>query len=65
MTADYNGWADAREDEREGLEQWEAASEDSWRGDQHLEDWPESLAGPEYWLYKQALKSEGEDGTRG
>ncbi len=24
----------------------------SWRGDQHLEDWPEHEAGPEYWLFK-------------
>jgi hypothetical protein len=25
----------------------------SWRGDLHVEDWPENLAGPEYWLYKK------------
>ncbi len=24
-----------------------------WRGDLHLDDWPENLAGPEYWLYKK------------
>jgi hypothetical protein len=28
-------------------------ADESWRGDQHLEDWPESLAGPEYWLYRK------------
>ena len=27
-------------------------------GDLHLGDWPENLAGPEYWLYK---KLQGED----
>ena len=26
---------------------------DTWRGDLHLGDWPENLAGPEYWLYKK------------
>jgi hypothetical protein len=26
---------------------------ESWRGTVHLDDWPESLAGPEYWLYKK------------
>jgi hypothetical protein len=26
---------------------------DAWRGDLHQDDWPENLAGPEYWLYKK------------
>jgi len=26
---------------------------ESWRGSLHQDDWPESLAGPEYWLYKK------------
>lgn len=26
---------------------------DAWRGELHPDDWPESLAGPEYWLYKK------------
>ena len=26
---------------------------ESWRGALHQDDWPESLAGPEYWLYKK------------
>ena len=25
----------------------------AWRGGLHLDDWPENLAGPEYWLYKK------------
>ena len=29
------------------------ADSEAWRGDLHLDDWPESLAGPEYWLYKK------------
>jgi len=27
--------------------------DNTWRGDLHLDDWPENLAGPEYWLYKK------------
>ena len=23
--------------------------DEAWRGDVHLEEWPEHLAGPEYW----------------
>lgn len=37
---------------------WEAADAESWRGELHLDEWPESLAGPEYWLYK---KQEGDE----
>ncbi|MBA3443747.1 MAG: hypothetical protein H0T58_02675 [Gemmatimonadales bacterium] len=29
------------------------AGGDGWRGELHGEDWPENLAGPEYWLYKR------------
>jgi hypothetical protein len=29
------------------------ADREAWRGDLHLDDWPENLAGPEYWLYKK------------
>jgi hypothetical protein len=25
---------------------------DAWRGSEHLESWPEELAGPEYWAYR-------------
>jgi hypothetical protein len=35
----------------EPLEEPEA--EATWRGEDHLPDWPEELAGPEYWLYKR------------
>lgn len=28
---------------------------EAWRGDAYLEDWPEELAGPEYWMYKAVL----------
>ena len=46
--------------ETDGGLPWEsedAADDDSsvaepWRGMLHLADWPENLAGPEYWLYK-------------
>ena len=28
-------------------------ADSTWRGDLHSADWPENLAGPEYWLYKK------------
>jgi hypothetical protein len=31
----------------------EEAETEAWRGDLHFDDWPENLAGPEYWLYKK------------
>ena len=31
----------------------EDKADDTWRGDLHFDDWPENLAGPEYWLYKK------------
>lgn len=34
-------------------ESWEPDDAETWRGDIHINDWPESLAGPEYWLNKQ------------
>jgi hypothetical protein len=37
---------------------WEPADSETWRGDVHVNDWPESLAGPEYWLYKQDNEDE-------
>jgi hypothetical protein len=37
---------------------WEPADSEAWRGDVHLGEWPENLAGPEYWLYK---KQQGDD----
>ena len=32
---------------------WDSADTDAWRGDVHLGEWPENLAGSEYWLYKK------------
>ncbi|MBA3344683.1 MAG: hypothetical protein H0T44_05190 [Gemmatimonadales bacterium] len=32
---------------------WGPGDGDGWRGKLHLGDWPEDLAGPEYWLYKR------------
>ncbi|HEX4574667.1 MAG TPA: hypothetical protein VH158_06000 [Gemmatimonadales bacterium] len=31
-------------------------ADESWRGAEHVADWPESAAGPEYWMYKQAAE---------
>jgi hypothetical protein len=33
--------------------EWEPDAAESWRGELHLGEWPENLAGPEYWLYKK------------
>ena len=30
-----------------------ADDNETWRGVLHQDDWPENLAGPEYWLYKK------------
>jgi len=27
-----------------------------WRGEEHVADWPEAQAGPEYWMYKRAAE---------
>jgi len=34
-------------------DEYEPAEDTTWRGQEHLEDWPENLAGPEYWLNKE------------
>jgi hypothetical protein len=34
-------------------EGWETADPEAWRGELHTDEWPENLAGPEYWLYKK------------
>ena len=31
----------------------EPADVEAWRGELHTDEWPENLAGPEYWLYKK------------
>ncbi len=36
----------------------EPTDTEAWRGDLHLGEWPENLAGPEYWLWK---KEQGEE----
>ena len=39
--------------------------EEVWRGELHPdtseEDWPEALAGPEYWAWRERLRQENED----
>lgn len=60
MSCYDGGWDQRPEDEME-QEGWNAPSDAEWRGDLHTEDWPEILAGPEYWLYKkQRDKEEGQ-----
>ena len=35
----------------------DGADDEAWRGGEHLADWPEASAGPEYWMYKGASRS--------
>lgn len=35
-----------------------AWADDAWRGDEHLADWPEWSAGPEYLMWKRAADDE-------
>jgi hypothetical protein len=54
-------WADDAEAWRGDLhrdaETWRAdPSNDPWRGREHLAEWPEAQAGPEYWMYKRAAE---------
>ena len=50
-TPEDQPWDDSAE------EPW-AAVDDPWRGEMHLADWPEEMAGPEYWLYKGLAEEE-------
>jgi len=34
-------------------ESWrDEPTDEPWRGEEHLADWPEHAAGPEYWMFK-------------
>lgn len=63
MSADYNGFNDDREEEREALFGL-PCDDDSWRGTEHPdgeeEEWPESECSAEYWIYKRIRDEEGE-----
>ena len=50
-----HGW---RPDDQESdeLERLFAEQREAWRGEEHLADWPEAQAGPEYWMYKRAAE---------
>ncbi len=50
-------WDGGRPDQPEAeLEATWRSEPDGWRGDCHYEDWPENLAGLEYWLAKRELE---------
>ncbi len=38
-------------------DEWADDSDDRWRGQEHIADWPEAQAGPEYWMYKRAAEA--------
>lgn len=44
-------------DDWEDRDPWDD-EHDAWRGDLHLGDWPEALAGPEYWLNLREMEDE-------
>jgi hypothetical protein len=53
---DREAW---RGDVHRSAEPWRADSrDDAWRGGEHLADWPEDSAGPEYWMFKRAADGE-------
>lgn len=35
---------------------------EAWRGEVHLEHWPEDLAGPEYRMFRDAADEDDEEG---
>src|SRR5207249_1133952 len=52
--ADDDAW---RGDLHCDAEPWRAGpSDERWRGQEHIVDWPEAQAGPEYWMYKRAAE---------
>jgi hypothetical protein len=47
VTADFNGWQDSKEEEREAEIPDDLGRYDTYEG------WPEESSGPEYWLHKR------------
>ncbi len=46
-----------RGDQHLDAEPWRSEADPAaWRGEAHLADWPESSAGPEYWMYRRAAE---------
>lgn len=41
---------------RDALGEW--AQDEAWRGDEHMADWPEWSAGPEYLMWKRVADDE-------
>ena len=74
---DPEPWVDpeVKEDPEPEPEPWEKAAEfeapdpppiptpdpEAWRGGKHTEDWPQYLAGPEYWLYMAEVDREDDE----
>ncbi len=53
---DREAW---RGDVHRDAEPWRwDSSDEAWRGGEHFADWPESAAGPEYWMFKRAADEE-------
>jgi len=59
LAGDSEAW---RGDVHPSAEPWaEAAADDVWRGGEHLADWPEEAAGPEYHLLKGWIRRHEND----
>lgn len=55
----FGPWGANPSDDNDADQAW---SEDSaWRGSLHFDNWPEELAGPEYWLNKEDLDDDDDD----
>ncbi|HXE57325.1 MAG TPA: hypothetical protein VNK43_04945 [Gemmatimonadales bacterium] len=46
-------WESSPEPWADPPQPWAEEADEPWRGQVHLPDWPEELAGPEYWLFKR------------
>ena len=44
--------------EQEDEPSWASADGDDWSTEGYLDEWPEDLAGPEYWLFKRLAEEE-------
>ena len=51
-----------QEPEEEEQLPWGAVEEELWLASTEFADWPEDMAGPEYWLYKQMTEGEDQEG---
>ena len=54
----YNDDASWRSDSAPGWQDSDAEASDSWAVEDEPGDWPEEMAGPEYWMYRRDLEGD-------